>query len=148
LLGSTVGSRSVVRSARRRLLAYWTFLSLFLLSIVQSACRRLLVSVVVVVETHSLFLHIAAGSTGLSVLLFDSFGSLAVNRSVGVSPLTSIGCCGDSLLLFVPVSTGLPVLLFLSVLVTLVWCISESRGLPCSHFVMLERTSSFGTSFR
>jgi hypothetical protein len=81
-----------------------------------------------------------AGSIGLSVLLFNSFGSLAVDRSVGVSPLTSIDCCcGDSLLLLVPVSTGLSVLL----------SISESRGLPRSHhFVALVRTSSsFGTSF-
>jgi hypothetical protein len=29
-------------------------------------------------------------STGLSVLLFNSFGSLAVDRSVGMPPLTSL----------------------------------------------------------
>jgi hypothetical protein len=46
-------------------------------------------------------MHIAAGSTGLSVLLFDSFSSLAVQKSI-----------------------------------------SESLGLPRSHFVALVCTSS------
>jgi hypothetical protein len=61
-------------------------------------------------------------STGLlvSVLLLNSFGSLVVDRSVGMPPLTSIDCCW-----LLPVLTGLSVLLLLS----------ESRGLPCSHSI-------------
>jgi hypothetical protein len=107
----------------------------FLLSIVQSFGRH-----VAAYWTFSMLLKIhscgAAGHTGLSVLLFNSFDSLVVNRSVGMPPLTSIDCCcGDSLLLW-PV---IPVVPDFSLQFS--WLLSESQGLPRSHFVALVCTS-------
>jgi hypothetical protein len=69
-------------------------------------------------------------------LLTSIVGTLVVDRSVGMPPLTSIDCCcGDSLLPVVRVA-GSTRLRFgslgsiYSVLLTLVRCILESRGLP------------------
>jgi hypothetical protein len=111
--------QSIVQSARRRLLDRLVVLMLLLYRRLTSVVRivwrltpvvvpvltRLSVLGSLVLETHSCD---AAGSTGLSVRLFNSFSSL-------------VPC-------FIRFSCRLNL---------------ESRGLPHSHFVMLDHTSSF-----
>jgi hypothetical protein len=84
-------------------------------------------------------IHIA-GNTGLLVLLFDFFGSLVVDQSVGMLPLNSIDCCcGDSLLWFM-----LPVLVvpdFVLVLLTLVPAVGSRYS--CLLYFGIPRTPMF-----